>query len=328
MGIFFFSVFSTTLSILIGFHFSTSISTKLVEPELIIFTGIGYIFAYLTLHIILVDISYIFKWIGFSLVTLILIIYTFTVFFTPLSLSIKTGSLTFVISVILYLLGGLKDTENKRKYPLALVNLYLVLFLILFVSWNFISFDKFLPVSPVKISFQPISSNISRDFVLKSEMGVDYSKLKNFLSEKKFKDADIETKKAVFTGLQNAEEYEKSLFGKFRQLVSIDSSELLRLTPCQDLLTIDRLWRFYSKGKFGLSLQSEMLSQISWGLQTRYNLFSNLVGWQRDKEPINYDKLTFTDEAPIGHLPYSLNHQSLYILNHQSLFSKFSTCKV
>ena len=60
------SVFSTVLITIIGFQLNANISTSLVEPDLLIFSGVGYIYTLITLQIIA---SNVFKWVGFSLIS-------------------------------------------------------------------------------------------------------------------------------------------------------------------------------------------------------------------------------------------------------------------
>ena len=169
----------------------------------------------------------------------------------------------------------------------------------MYFLWNTISFDEILPITPVKLSSNLIVYNNSKDSPRISEINSDYTKLEELLSRKEFKAADVETRITVSKSLHNLYNYEA--YAKTFKNVS----EHLELTPCHDMLTIDFLWSSYSDAQFGLGIQSNLLSQIQWGERTKYNLFSDLVGWRVNKQWLDYDSLTFSNKAPPGHLPYS-----------------------
>ncbi len=142
-----------------------------------------------------------------------------------------------------------------------------------------------------KISLpQPIQT---KEIELKSERGVNYTELRDLLAAGEWKKADEETAKVMFKVANREEE-------GWLRVEDIDSF------PCEDLGTIDRLWVHYSKGKFGFSVQKEIYQSL--GGQREYNKevweqFGDAVGWRVKKKWIYYKDITFSLEAPQGHLP-------------------------
>ncbi|MFM6508212.1 MAG: GUN4 domain-containing protein, partial [Dolichospermum sp.] len=88
---------------------------------------------------------------------------------------------------------------------------------------------------------QPVSPEIQ----LKSDVGMDYNKLRDLLKAEKWQEADKETRRVM---LAVAKREEKGWFN----VESIDNF------PCADLRTIDQLWVKYSDGKFGFSVQKRI----------------------------------------------------------------------
>jgi hypothetical protein len=78
---------------------------------------------------------------------------------------------------------------------------------------------------------------------LPSAAGVDYSRLRNLLMQSKWQEANQETWDVMCLALNK---------NKGSYLSPADISQL----PCQDLQTIDQLWRNHSQGRFGFSTQS------------------------------------------------------------------------
>lgn len=69
-----------------------------------------------------------------------------------------------------------------------------------------------------------------------------------------------------------------------------------------DLHTIDRLWRVYSEGKFGFSVQREL-----WlGVGKNWDDLWTLIGWKNGNNWTRYPQEFIWDlSAPRGHLPLS-----------------------
>lgn len=179
-----------------------------------------------------------------------------------------------------------------------------VVFFGLFIAWNCIPFSKFCEILPPKFEvekYQVVNFNpLSNESLLSSQRS-DYIRLRDLLSEGKFKAADAEVRRAM----------------------NIDEIPLAKQS-CQDFKIVDNLWRFYSDGKFGFKVQSEIRRQSRIGFfkqihsmlltlatygdlsSKAQNFYLELLGWKVNGHAIDYDKLTFSLAAPLGHLPYSV----------------------
>ncbi|MEH2127506.1 serine/threonine-protein kinase [Nostoc sp.] len=158
-----------------------------------------------------------------------------------------------------------------------------------------------------------VNQNTSDD--LRSEVGIDYRKLRDYLAAGNWKDADNETYLVMLQAVDRKE-------GEW-----IRNKELLNF-PCKDLRTIDRLWVKYSNGQFGFSVQKEIYLSVGGKVDGEYQQevwekFGARVGWRIDSNDnwINYNKVTFDTLAPKGHLPcVSFGMEwSVFILLHQDL---------
>jgi serine/threonine protein kinase len=153
-----------------------------------------------------------------------------------------------------------------------------------------------------------------------SSVGVDYSKLKKLLGFKNWGGADKETAELILKVASREKE----------GYLTVENIEKF---PCEDLHIIDQLWVEYSKGCFGFSVQKRIWQDAKQNLET----FGEMVGW-RDKGWFGsswkpYYTLTFTLDAPKGHLPWQSVtvgrrewDESLWLLG--TLFSRVNNCRV
>ncbi len=166
---------------------------------------------------------------------------------------------------------------------------------------------------------------------LSSEKGIDYRKLRDFLKVGDWKAANRETHEVMIRAI-----------GK--KSGSWFTEQKLLNFPCEDLLTIDRLWVKYSQGKFGFSIQKQIYVECSAVLDGNYpgdkiwRKFGDKVGWRVDDDWISYNEVTFSArKAPCGHLPwvvkvqvqgYSLIFKGTYVCEYANmyLFSRMKTC--
>jgi serine/threonine protein kinase len=125
-----------------------------------------------------------------------------------------------------------------------------------------------------------------REDDLTSAVGLDYQPLQNLLQRQQWKEADLET-----WGLLC------DVLGKRRR--SYLYPQELTQFPCADLLTIDRLWVKYSKGHFGLSIQSQIYENV----ERDYGKFCDQIGWLTYNPHNPSEGLQFKLSAPSGHLP-------------------------
>ncbi|MBK1988405.1 GUN4 domain-containing protein [Sphaerospermopsis aphanizomenoides BCCUSP55] len=131
------------------------------------------------------------------------------------------------------------------------------------------------------------------DVELKSAVGMDYTKLRDFLAAGMWKYADEETKRVM---LLVAEREEKGWL----------DNESVDKFPCEDLRTIDQLWVKYSNGKFGFSVQKRIYQSLGGTRDDNrevWKKFGEEVGWRKGGEWLYCDEMIFDATAPKGHLP-------------------------
>ena len=70
--------------------------------------------------------------------------------------------------------------------------------------------------------------------------------------------------------------------------------------PGIDLVSLDRLWLFYSRGRFGFSVQGRLLRACGG----RWEQLWPRLGWKRDGVWTRYPgSFTWSQDAPEGHMP-------------------------
>lgn len=137
--------------------------------------------------------------------------------------------------------------------------------------------------------------NISTEDDLRSEKGVDYTKLRDLLKAGEWEEADRETDRVML-----------EVVGR-KANVYIRKEEMEQF-PCTDLLTIDQLWVKYSKGRFGFSVQKKIYVETGNPLDGEYHekefrRFSKRVGWWLSESGRFVRGNAFSTSAPEGHLP-------------------------
>ncbi len=126
-----------------------------------------------------------------------------------------------------------------------------------------------------------------------SVIGVDYLKLRNLLSKGHWKEAEEETVAIMLKVCAREKE-------GFLRVEDIEKF------PFPDLHTIDQLWVKYSNGRFGFSVQTSVWQSIGgttyadWEAWCRYG---ERIGWYVKSSWLWWNDLTFTLNAPVGHLP-------------------------
>ncbi|MEG3845888.1 serine/threonine-protein kinase [Microcoleus sp. herbarium19] len=172
-----------------------------------------------------------------------------------------------------------------------------------------------LPILPTKSaanSAETLSLSVTSTFDLNliSRRGVDYTKLRDFLSNKKWKEADRETWTVMC------------------QSLSLEPGTALELTqinqlPCEDLHIADRLWLHYSQGRFGFSVQKQIYESVKGD----YIRFCDRVNWPTYNSATTSGQLKFTQKAPIGHLPSRSWVGGVQWLRHlDALSAKLTEC--
>ncbi|MFM6575842.1 MAG: GUN4 domain-containing protein [Dolichospermum sp.] len=136
------------------------------------------------------------------------------------------------------------------------------------------------------------SGNNANEVELKSDVGMDYRKLRDLLKAGKWKEADEETLRVMLC-----------VGGTREGWLNVESFDNF---PCADLRTIDKLWVKYSDGRFGFSVHKRIYQGL--GGTREYNQeillkFGDKVGWRKGGIQLYYSLLTFDKKAPEGHLP-------------------------
>jgi hypothetical protein len=150
---------------------------------------------------------------------------------------------------------------------------------------------------------------------LKSEKGIDYTRLRDLLAAKNWKEADEETYRVMLQAVGKKDGH------------WFTSDELLNF-PCTDLRTIDRLWVKYSNGHFGFSVQKEIYLSVGGKADGKYyekkpgrSLATRLDGEWKSSWIYDTHEVTFDTYSPRGHLPVELCRVWF-------LFSRIETCKL
>ncbi|MBD2424428.1 serine/threonine-protein kinase [Phormidium sp. FACHB-1136] len=132
---------------------------------------------------------------------------------------------------------------------------------------------------------------------LRSDKGINYTRLRNLLKVGKWRAADKETYEVMIraVGKKSGEWFTRD--------------ELLNF-PCTDLRTIDGLWMQYSQGKFGFSVQKQIYVKSGAELNGKYpgdqvwHEFCNRVGWRKGDSYLHYEDLKANPYfSPIGEFP-------------------------
>jgi len=152
---------------------------------------------------------------------------------------------------------------------------------------------------------------------LKSAKWVNYGQLEQLLKAGSWKEADQETAKKMLevAGRTKEGELDKDSIDNF---------------PCEDLRTIDQLWVKYSMSRFGFSVQKKIWLEVGGKVDSETECkLGDLLGWRKNGSWMDYDDLTFSWKAPVGHFP-RVGRVSMFI-NYQrwaSLFlSRVETCR-
>ena len=148
------------------------------------------------------------------------------------------------------------------------------------------------PLSP-KSQLVTNTTPIEPDASLKSERGVDYTKLRDLLATGEWQKADKETAKKMLEAAGRTND---------GWLLSQDIDRF----PCEDLRTIDQLWVKYSNGRFGFSVQKRIYESLGGTREYDkkiWDAFGDRVGWRVNNTWLYYDEIKFSTLAPGGHLP-------------------------
>jgi hypothetical protein len=162
---------------------------------------------------------------------------------------------------------------------------------------------------------------------LVSAKGIDYSELERLLESQQWYEADKETWQLML----------KVMSREAGRYLSFDD---IKNFPCEDLLTLDRLWVEYSKQhgyKFGFSVQKQIYVECGGRLDfslpssETWNEFTNRITWKREGNWLNYSDPFFDDNfMSEGHLPRLGNNRIDFgrLVAGADVLSRIGTCQL
>lgn len=145
------------------------------------------------------------------------------------------------------------------------------------------------------LSIQLPSIHDENSFRKNETLQGDYRKLRYFLEQKQWQEADQETMKMIL-------KINKKIIQQRLKKEDIEN------ISCKDLQVINTLWLNNSEDQFGFTVQQKVWEEVG-GNPGKFNdkifsLFSDDVGWRRNgKWLLNYNELNFTSNAAKGHFP-------------------------
>ena len=132
--------------------------------------------------------------------------------------------------------------------------------------------------------------------LLSAETGVDYTPLQENLQRQRWLEANETTSTLMLQSVG-------------RQQQGWLTQEEVKKIACEDLKIIDNLWKQYSEGKFGFSVQFPIFVETGNRpgrlVDTEaYDNFGTRIGWRDQDGWVQFKyNLDFSLEAPVGHLP-------------------------
>ncbi|NEP78131.1 MAG: hypothetical protein F6K39_08035 [Okeania sp. SIO3B3] len=180
--------------------------------------------------------------------------------------------------------------------------------------------ERFLPESQESNSevfavAKAIEISLQNDEIeLLSDKNVDYTKLRDFLANGEWKEADMETGRCM---LKVAGQEEQGYL----------EEEDIENFPCTDLRTIDQLWVKYSNGKFGFSVQKKIYHSLGGTKEYDgqiWEKFGEQVGWRKGDKWLRYDELTWVKDTSL----HCMGHFPVFGRRLCSLISRAETCRL
>jgi hypothetical protein len=157
-----------------------------------------------------------------------------------------------------------------------------------------------------------------------SESDVKYNFLNEYLASGRWMEADYETLDLLLE-IAGGED--------------LLSDESVNTFPCEALCTIDKLWKNYSNGRFGFSVQRRIWLECGGSIDFESEqLLGVRVGWLKkeirptpfgtlsEQRLIKSSEVSFSKDALVGHLPavWYIKHFSL--IDIKNFFSQLKNC--
>ena len=156
---------------------------------------------------------------------------------------------------------------------------------------------------------------------LVSAKGIDYRELEKLLKNQQWYEADQLTDKLM-------------LKASGREKEGWIDLESIKKFPCEDLLTIDRLWVHYSNGLYGFSVQKQIYGEcggkldFSFPSDETWKQFCDRTAWKSEGKWVDYPDQFFKNNfmSVKGHLPVMV---SGWVSSWGGgIFSRIETCEV
>ncbi|TRU48222.1 MAG: NACHT domain-containing protein [Microcystis aeruginosa Ma_QC_Ca_00000000_S207] len=171
----------------------------------------------------------------------------------------------------------------------------------------------------------PVKKRRGLEFLEQKRQTSLFTQLETYLKNGQWREADEETAQLMLL-----------IVGKETDEVLYEDE--INTLPCDELLTIDQLWKKYSNGHFGFSIQLQIMSKYG-ELPERYDwdnyvIFAEELGWhQKDGTKrgkwLNYDEISFNLDSPMGHLPLAKSvFLEGYAVGRWHLFSRIKNCNL
>ena len=153
-------------------------------------------------------------------------------------------------------------------------------------------------------------------FFTYTERKINFDKLQLNLLEQNFEEADRLTSSIL-----------RELAGKVAEKRGYVFYSEVKNMSGKDLETIDRLWKIYSQGKFGFSIQAKLLKSVG----KRYDLLWPRIGWKKNGIWTRYPSaFSWSLDAPDGHMPLVNQLRGVRlmdsILRHPSIALRHDNC--
>lgn len=161
-----------------------------------------------------------------------------------------------------------------------------------------------------------------------SQNSSPYTQLEKLLAAGKWQEADEETYDVILK------------LTRRDRAGGINTRVIKEKLSCEEIRSIDLLWRKYSEEKFGLSIQKSIYLETGNKLEAynpqNYQIFGDQVGWREERKWKKYDQLNFSQDTPQGHLPVALREPEITTINipefviterlRRAIYSKVEEC--
>nr|ARW68212.1 hypothetical protein [Chondria sp. (in: red algae)] len=193
--------------------------------------------------------------------------------------------------------SDIEETINSIYQEKQEVLLEIIIQRILHNKQNADTLDGFIFQKLLNTNIKVIKDKLNNYFpdgvaTLKPSLQINYQPLQDILINQKFQEADKLTSQYLCELVEIKTNYKKNW------LYFTD----IQFMPSEDLFTLDLLWKIYSKGKFGLSIQKKIWTSNN----KKWEKLWEKIGWTDNGNTKRYpNEFIWTLDAPQGHLPLS-----------------------